>query len=41
MRREATATMWVLVTLVTVVLVLCTAACVLGLVTYEVTGQTQ
>lgn len=41
MKREATGTLWVLVTLVTVFFALCTAACVIGLVTYEITGSAQ
>lgn len=41
MRREATGTLWVLVTLVTVFFALCTAACVFGLMVYETTGSAQ
>lgn len=41
MRRETTGTLWVLVTLVTVVIVVCTAVCVLGFTTYEITSRTQ
>ena len=41
MRREVTGTMWVLVTLVSVVILACIGICVLGLVTYEVTGSTR
>lgn len=41
MRREVSGTLWVVVTLVTVVVVVCTAACVFGLVAYEITGRAQ
>lgn len=41
MKREATSTLWVMLTIVTVVIVICTAVCVLGLTTYEITSRTQ
>lgn len=41
MKREATSTLWVMLTIVTVVIVACVGICLLGLVTYEVTGTTQ
>lgn len=39
MRREVSGTLWVVVTLVTVVFFLCAMACVIGLTTYEITDQ--
>lgn len=40
MKREVKGTMWVLVTLVTVVIMTCAVICVIGLTTYEITSRT-
>ena len=41
MRREASGTLWVLVTLVTVVVVVCVTVCLFGLASYEITSRVQ
>lgn len=39
--KPVSSTLWVLITLLTVVVAGCLAICLLGLATYEITGQVQ